>query len=491
MSTIYLGLASNVTTPLSLTITGATTATPVVYTTSAAHGLQTGAVVQVDGVKGNTGANGVGIATVLTSATFSIAGTVGAGAYTGGGKVSTSHMSPAFTIPSDGDGPVQASDVNVAFQALADRSQYVAVNATMRPKSFSFPQSTITAATNATPITVTTSAAHGLTTGDLVYIAGVVGNTAANGEGHVTVTGATTFTIDGSVGNGAWTSGGTVTPAWRVPYGCETVIASGFGGGGGGGGGAGGDNTGPGPAACGGGGGGGSLSAEYVLTSTPGNLWTLAVGAGGAGGVNVAGGANGNQGSNGDDSIIVKEPGAVEKARWMGAGRGRGGILATPAGVLIAPGGGAIRGSPARPTSRDYTESSDFVVFQYGPGDGSNGYDNTTVTGQGSNSIQGYGGGTHGTAGADDTGRIGGGPGGGGGAGPGYWGADGGNGGAASVGGGAPGATGTGGASAIANSGGGGGGGGGGGAGDAATGGNGAAGGAGGSGRITIAYGGF
>jgi hypothetical protein len=66
----------------------------------------------------------------------------------------------------------------------------------------------VSAATNASPIAVTT-ATHGLTTGDTVYISGVTGNTAANGQWQVTVTGGTTFTLDGSTGNGTYGTGGT------------------------------------------------------------------------------------------------------------------------------------------------------------------------------------------------------------------------------------------------------------------------------------------
>jgi hypothetical protein len=60
-------------------------------------------------------------------------------------------------------------------------------------------------------ITVTTTASHGYSTGDTVTIASVVGNTAANGTWVITVTGATTFTLNTSVGNGAYVSGGSVT----------------------------------------------------------------------------------------------------------------------------------------------------------------------------------------------------------------------------------------------------------------------------------------
>lgn len=66
----------------------------------------------------------------------------------------------------------------------------------------------ITAATNTTPIQVTTDVAHGLATGNKVRIQNVGGNTAANGIWVVTVVDATNFTLDTSVGNGAYTSGG-------------------------------------------------------------------------------------------------------------------------------------------------------------------------------------------------------------------------------------------------------------------------------------------
>jgi hypothetical protein len=66
----------------------------------------------------------------------------------------------------------------------------------------------VTGATNATPIVIT-SAAHGLTTGMRVTVASVGGNTAANGAWTITRVNADTFSLDTSVGNGAYTSGGT------------------------------------------------------------------------------------------------------------------------------------------------------------------------------------------------------------------------------------------------------------------------------------------
>lgn len=68
---------------------------------------------------------------------------------------------------------------------------------------------TITGATNASPIVIT-SAGHGLNNGDIVGIAGVGGNTAANGQIWIVANVATdTFELVGSTGNGAYTSGGT------------------------------------------------------------------------------------------------------------------------------------------------------------------------------------------------------------------------------------------------------------------------------------------
>lgn len=67
----------------------------------------------------------------------------------------------------------------------------------------------ITNATNATPIQITATS-HGLVTGQLVTITGVVGNLAANGTFNVTFVDANNFTLNGTTGGGAYTSGGTV-----------------------------------------------------------------------------------------------------------------------------------------------------------------------------------------------------------------------------------------------------------------------------------------
>ena len=71
----------------------------------------------------------------------------------------------------------------------------------------------IIGATNAAPIAITTPTPHGLVTGQSVSLNAVGGNVAAIGAWTITVTGLTTFTLNGSDGtlSGAYTGGGTYT----------------------------------------------------------------------------------------------------------------------------------------------------------------------------------------------------------------------------------------------------------------------------------------
>jgi hypothetical protein len=72
---------------------------------------------------------------------------------------------------------------------------------------------TISNATNATPIVVTTTTPHLLTRDATVYISGVTGNTAANDFWTVTPIDASSFSLQNSVGNGDYVSGGTAQTA--------------------------------------------------------------------------------------------------------------------------------------------------------------------------------------------------------------------------------------------------------------------------------------
>lgn len=68
----------------------------------------------------------------------------------------------------------------------------------------------ILAATNASPIVVTSAAPHGLLTGNVATIKGVLGNAATNGTWTITRIDGTHFSLDGSSGSGVYTGGGQI-----------------------------------------------------------------------------------------------------------------------------------------------------------------------------------------------------------------------------------------------------------------------------------------
>lgn len=74
----------------------------------------------------------------------------------------------------------------------------------------------ISSSTNASPIAVTMSAAHGYVTGDTIIITGHTTNTNANGTWEITVTSTTAFTLNNSTGNGV---GGATGVARRITNG--------------------------------------------------------------------------------------------------------------------------------------------------------------------------------------------------------------------------------------------------------------------------------
>ena len=67
-------------------------------------------------------------------------------------------------------------------------------------------------------IKITTSSAHGLTTGDYVTIEGVTGTVEANQTAYITVVDSTNFTIDDSTFENAYVSGGVVALAPSYEY---------------------------------------------------------------------------------------------------------------------------------------------------------------------------------------------------------------------------------------------------------------------------------
>ena len=158
----------------------------IIITTPSPHGYQNGQQVSVEGVLGNTAANGTFEIAVLSATKFYLLGATGNGAWTGGGTVT---------------GLLSGNSISGV--------------------------SVVTGASDAAPIEITTATPHGYQEGQQVSVAGVLGNTAANGTFTITVTGPTSFTLNGSAGNGAWTSGGTVTG--QFPTAEQTAITASLG----------------------------------------------------------------------------------------------------------------------------------------------------------------------------------------------------------------------------------------------------------------------
>ena len=101
------------------------------------------------------------------------------------------------------------AEVNSAVGWIASRS-FLPELVTSGAAKFASITNTVTGATNATPIVVTTNAAHNLSTGMIVVVAGIVGNIDANNTWFIEVLSNTTFNLLQSIGLSDYVSGGTV-----------------------------------------------------------------------------------------------------------------------------------------------------------------------------------------------------------------------------------------------------------------------------------------
>lgn len=407
MSTTLTGDATASDLYLSRTVTGATNASPIVITTSASHLFATGDRVVVASVGGNTAANGEFYITKVSATTFSLDGSTGNGAYTSGGTAACITMTPQFTIPADGDN-LDAASVNAALEALADRTQLLAIAVRNR--------------------------------------------------------------VDEFTANGTWT----------CPDNVFAVELEGCGGGGGGGtGGDGAASTDRWPP--GGAGGGGAPLVRRGVAVTPGTTYTVTIGGGGA------------TDTDGTDTTFDA------LATFPGGGKGRKALgvqsVSATTPMVIAPGtiAGATHPSDNAATASYWTASAvrESYLFGYSgqPGEGGAGLSSNSSANAPSRpgvpSVTDYAGGAAGAHGSDSGSYRGGGGGGGGGGGP-Y--GVGGAGGAGPNGNGVgAGSAGVAGSAAAANTGAGGGGGSSGSCGTSTTP-AGGAGGAGGSGRLKVFY---
>ena len=135
------------------------------------------------------------------------------------GGVTPRRQLAAIAIPAYASAPASEADI-LDIERLGGEVPFWHYIATVPNISL-----TANAATNAAPIAITTTAAHNLNTGAIVAISGITGNTAANGIWQITRTGATTFTLDRSVGNGAYSAGGTITAGLYDAF-ADDVVAS-------------------------------------------------------------------------------------------------------------------------------------------------------------------------------------------------------------------------------------------------------------------------
>lgn len=231
------------------TITAATQASPVVITTSGAHGYSSGDEVYITGVSGMTELNGRNFqVTVLSTTTFSLqdlgGSNIDGSAYTAYSADGTATKVYELATPwSTADLREIRFSQNADILTLAHPDYEVrelirAANdnwtlsvVTFTPetssptgldddvKSPAADSQSITGITKASPAVVTTGAAHGWATGDKVYISGVNGMSEVNHDLYtITVASATTFSIErfrdggsvNSTGFNTYTSGGTV-----------------------------------------------------------------------------------------------------------------------------------------------------------------------------------------------------------------------------------------------------------------------------------------
>ena len=204
-----------------LTITGnvtaANNANPGVVTTLNPHGLSNGDTVVFTDIVGATGYNNVVFTiTVLTPTTFSVGVNAGAfGVYVSGGQ----WISNRSRLTGEPNSSIQPGKVefNIGAVTLTD---YIKTG-------------TVVGASNSNPCSVTTGAAHLLTTGDTITFAAVGGMTQLNsGSYQITVTGATTFTLNNlnSIAFPAYTAGGTWTVNPAIGNGFLTSTTAGYSG---------------------------------------------------------------------------------------------------------------------------------------------------------------------------------------------------------------------------------------------------------------------
>ena len=230
----YWSLPNASTTP----VYTATNAGPIVITTQNTSGLANGDTVLISGAAGNTAANGIFTISNVTSSSFTLVGSTGNAAYTGGAVwqelqpiTNTTGTATPIVVTTGSTAGLSVGQV-VEIQGVAGNTAanglYVIAGLTSTTVTLGSPASTtpfatssgtwsgnnggsgtVTNATRGGEIVITTANTGGLANGDLVEVTGVQGNTAANNVFYVTDITSTTLTLAGSQSSGIYTLGGT------------------------------------------------------------------------------------------------------------------------------------------------------------------------------------------------------------------------------------------------------------------------------------------
>ncbi len=217
--------------PVAQTITSSTDVTPPIVLMGEAHGLDSNDEVEITGHLVNLAVNGTRLVTVLSPTTFSLQDTDGVDiTTTGAGAGSGGTMTPqnvwmlvdvldAIDLPRADVKPLDKDfGIRIRTQGINHAG---ALNHWIPPDPEGDPDpvpQAITSSTDVTPPVVLMGAAHGLSSGDQVEIAGHLVNVAVNGTRLVTVLSPTTFSIQDTLGVDVVTtgagagSGGTMTP---------------------------------------------------------------------------------------------------------------------------------------------------------------------------------------------------------------------------------------------------------------------------------------
>jgi len=172
------------------------------------------------------------VATLAANQNLTEWGIFTTGAVTGG-------LLGIYELFRDGGGSPIAVTIPLGKKVRVDHRLVIRIPFTPQTKKFvierldaaNINQPVITAATNATPIQITATA-HGFATGNEVRVENVAGNTAANGDWIITVVDANNFTLNTSVGSGAYTPGtgkvGRIYTASTTLYDSATVDSDTF-----------------------------------------------------------------------------------------------------------------------------------------------------------------------------------------------------------------------------------------------------------------------